>query len=201
MDVRMAPGPTRRGARALGVGLATSTLAIAVSAAAFAQQPPAAQSPAAVPQQLQLIYSPWMKFCFRRQETNGQQVCFTGEDGKVESDMPVVSAVLIEPEGGAKKTLRVTLPLGMQLPHGTRLIIDQGQPMYAPYTICFGDGCMADYEASEELISNMRKGLWLVIQGFNNQGQGISLFLPLSDFGKTYDGPPSNSRKFEESQK
>ena len=97
---------------------------------------------------MQLIYSPWTKFCLKGQEANAKQVCFTGKDARIESGMPVVAAVLIEPEGEPKKILRVTLPLGMQLVHGTRVIIDQNQPMTAPYVICFTNGCMADYEAT-----------------------------------------------------
>ena len=62
----------------------------------------------------QLIFSPWTKFCLKGQEANAKQVCFTGKDGRIESGMPVVAAVLIEPEGEPKKVLRVTLPLGMQ---------------------------------------------------------------------------------------
>jgi invasion protein IalB len=116
--------------------------------------------------------------------------------------MPVVAAVLIEPEGAdTKKVLRVTLPLGMQLPQGTRVIVDQGQPMNAPYVICFTNGCMADYEASGELIGKLKKGQGLVVQGMNSQGQPISLVLPLNDFGKAYDGPPTDPKVFEEQQK
>ncbi len=46
----------------------------------------------------------------------------------------------------------------MQLVHGTRMIVDQSQPMNAPYVICFTNGCMADYEASAELIGKLKKG-------------------------------------------
>jgi invasion protein IalB len=133
-----------------------------------------------------LVYSPWTKLC---REANSNRVCFTGKDGRVESGMPVVAAVLIEPEGEPKKVLRVTLPLGMQLPPGTRVIVDQGQPMNAPYVICFTNGCMADYETSAELIGKLKKGQGLVVQGINSQGQAISLAVPLSDFAKAYDGP------------
>ena len=98
--------------------------------------------------QPQLIFSPWTKFCLKGQEANAKQVCFTGKDGRVESGMPVVAAVLIEPENEPKKVLRVTLPLGMSLQPGTRVIVDNGQPMTGPYVICFNNGCMADYEAS-----------------------------------------------------
>src|SRR5215468_10204261 len=110
----------------------------------------------AAPQQPQgeqpkLSFSPWTKVCPKGQEANAKAVCLTGRDGAVETGLPVVAAVLIEPEGEPRKTLRVTLPLGMALQPGTRVVIDEGQPMTAPYVICAGNGCMADYEASAEL--------------------------------------------------
>ena len=85
-------------------------------------------------------------------------MCFTGKDGRVESGQPVVAAVLIEPDGEPRKILRITLPLGMSLQPGTRVIIDQGQPMTAPYVICFNNGCMADYEASQALVDSDEEG-------------------------------------------
>jgi invasion protein IalB len=169
--------------------------------------PPAAAAPQGQQQQAQggeqpqLIFSPWTKFCLKGQEANAKQVCFTGKDGRVESGMPVVAAVLIEPENEPKKVLRVTLPLGMSIQPGTRVIVDNGQPMTGPYVICFNNGCMADYEASGELIGKLKKGQGLVIQGINGAGQPISLVLPLTDFAKAYDGPPTDPKKFEEQQK
>ena len=159
------------------------------------------QQQQAAPEAPQLTYSPWTKFCLKGQEANAKQVCFTGKDGRVESGQPVVAAVLIEPDGEPRKILRVTLPLGMSLQPGTRVIVDQGQPMQGPYVICFNNGCMADYEASAELIVNMKKGQGLVVQGINGAGQAISLVLPLNDFAKAYDGPPTDPKVFEEQQK
>src|SRR5258708_29921534 len=98
--------------------------------------------------------------------------------------MPCVAAVVIEPEGDPKQVLRVTLPLGRPIQPGTRVIVDQGQPMTGPFVICFQNGCMADYEASGELITKMKRGNGLVVQGINGAGQPISLVLPLSDFQK-----------------
>ena len=157
-------------------------------------------------QQVQLIFSPWTKFCLKGapgqpQDPNAKEVCFTGKDARVEFGQPVVAAVLIEPQGVDKKLLRVTLPLGMQLAHGTRVIIDQNQPMTAPYVICFTNGCMADYEANAELIGKLKKGQGLVIQAINATGQPISVVMPLGDFAKAYDGPPTDPKVFEEQQK
>ena len=144
---------------------------------------------------------PWTKLCGKGQEANAKQVCFTGKDAYVEAGLPVVAAVLIEPEGEPRKTLRVTLPLGMALQPGTRVQIDEGQPMTAPYVICAGNGCMADYEASNELIANMKKGKGIAIQGVNGAGQMISLVLPLENFAKVYDGPATDPKTFEDMQR
>jgi invasion protein IalB len=189
----------------------------AAEPAAQAQQAPAA--PGAQPgqpgqaaqgqgqqQQVQLIYSPWTKFCLKGQpgqppDPNAKQVCFTGKDARVESGQPVAAAVLIEPEGQDRKILRVTLPLGMQLAHGTRVIVDQNQPMTAPYVICFSNGCMADYEANPDLIGKLKKGQGLVLQAINSTGQPLSLVMPLGDFAKAYEGPPTDPKVFEEQQR
>jgi invasion protein IalB len=157
-------------------------------------------------QQVQLIFSPWTKFCLKGAPgqpapPDAKEVCFTGKDARVESGQPVAAAVVIEPQGQEKKVLRVTLPLGMQLVHGTRVIIDQGQPMTAPYVVCFTNGCMADYEANADMIGKMKKGQGLVLQAINATGQPISLVMPLTDFGKAYDGPPTDPKVFEEQQK
>jgi invasion protein IalB len=148
-------------------------------------------------QPVQLIFSPWTKFCLKGQpgqpaDPNAKEVCFTGKDARVESGQPVAAAVIIEPQGADKKLLRVTLPLGMQLAHGTRVIVDQNQPM---------NGCMADYEASADMIGKMKKGQGLVIQAINTTGQPISLVMPLNDFAKAYDGPPTDPKEFEAQQK
>lgn len=167
-----------------------------------AQQQPAQQAaPQQQAEQPQLIYSPWTKFCLKPPDPNAKQVCFTGKDARIESGMPVVAAVLIEPDGEPKKILRVTLPLGMQLTHGTRTIVDQNTPQTAPYVICFTNGCMADYEATADLVNRLKKGQNLTVQAINSTGQPISLQLPLGDFAKAYDGPPTDPKVFEEQQK
>jgi invasion protein IalB len=230
MDHRLVFAPARPAACTFVVAAATAMLAALIASAAFAQAPPApapmtpaapkaapkaapAQKPAESPapqaqqppqaqaEQPQLTFSPWTKFCLKGEEANARQVCFTGKDGRVESGMPVVAVVLIEPENDPKKVLRVTLPLGMALQPGTRAIVDTGQPMTGPYVICLNNGCMADYEASGELIGKLKKGQGLVIQGFNGAGQPINLVVPLQDFAKAYDGPPTDPKKFEEQQK
>ena len=173
-------------------------------AAPAAQPAPAAPAAPAAPQaaadQPQLMYSPWMKICGKGPDTNNQQVCVITKDGRLENGMPVAIIQLFEPEGG-QKILRVTVPLGMQLAHGTRMIIDQGQPAQEPYKICFPVGCMSDYALTDDIIARMKKGQMLTVQAINMQGTPISLPLPLADFAKAYDGPATDPKVFEEQQR
>ena len=152
-------------------------------------------------QQVQLIYSPWTKICVKGPETNGKQLCITGKDGRIESGQPVVAAVVLDPEGEAKKILRVTLPLGMQLVHGTRIIIDSNPPAQSPYVICYQTGCMSDYEATPELLANMKKGQNLVIQAITANASPLTVPVPLAEFAKAFDGPPTDPKVFEENQR
>jgi invasion protein IalB len=206
MSKRNLPASVRATTCVLALALISAVAIIATSPNSLAEEKKAKQQkketqkdqPAPQqPQPPQLIYSPWTKFCQRPQEANAKQVCFTGKEGRVETGQPVVAAVLIEPEGEARKVLRITLPLGMSLQQGTRAIVDQGQPMTAPYVICFPGGCMADYEASQALVDTMKKGKGLVVQGINGSGQPMSLVLPLDDFAKAYNGPPTDLKEIE----
>ena len=223
MDHRIASA--RPLGRALTVTLAAAGFLAFAAPSAFAQaQPQPAQKPAAKPAQApakpaqapaaqpqqpqqqaagdqpQLMYSPWMKVCGQGPDTNNKKVCVVTKDGRLENGMPVAIVQLFEPEGEAK-VLRVTVPLGMQLAHGTRMIIDQQQPQQSPYKICFPVGCMADYPVTDDMIAKMKKGQTLIVQAINMQGTPISLPLPLGDFAKAYDGPPTDPKAFEEQQR
>jgi invasion protein IalB len=180
---------------------APAAQAAPVQAAPPAQAPVQQTQGAAPAQQLPLVYSPWTKICGKDQQPNAKEVCLVIKEARLETGQFVAGAVLVEPEGDPKKMLRVTLPLGMQLQQGTRVIIDQGNPVARPYVICFPNGCMSDYDADVNMVGQLKKGQGLIVQAINAGGQPISLTLPLADFAKAYDGPPTDPKVLEEQQK
>ena len=126
-------------------------------------QPAQPQQQQAQPEQPQLIFSPWVKLCNKDPDPNSKRVCVTVKDGRVESGLLVVSVAIIEMDGEQRKLLRMSLPYGVALQHGTRLIVDQGQPNTAPFVTCLPPvvppgGCIADYEATTELIGRHEEG-------------------------------------------
>jgi len=162
-----------------------------------------------------LIYSPWTKICTEKGESNEssqglrtqraklperKRVCFTTKEARLDSGVPAAAVALVEPDKEAKK-LRVSLPLGMQLPPGTRIVVDQGRPVSSPYLICMSDGCVAEYDATPELISRLKKGKQLAIQAVNADAQAIAINLPLNDFAKVVDGRPTDMSAFEAEQR
>ena len=173
----------------------------AAAPAPAAPAAPQAAAPGAAPEMPQLIYSPWAKFCGKGQDPAAKEVCFTGKDGRTEAGQPVVAAALIEPTGEPKKLFRITLPSPLQLQFGTRLIVDQDPPISGAFFTCFANGCMADYEATPDLIGKLKHGQMLTIQAINLAGAAISFPLPLVDFAKANEGPPTDPKVFEEQQK
>jgi invasion protein IalB len=150
-----------------------------------------------------LMYSPWTKVCAKGEAADAKQVCFTGKEGRLpDNGMMVIGAVVVEQDGSPNKMLRITVPLGMMVQPGTRLIVDQGQPMSAPFAVCLPQGCIAELEASQELIGKFKKGQSMVVQAVSGQtGGAISLPVPLPDFAKAYDGPPTDPKVLEDRQK
>ena len=233
IDRIQSAGPRMIG-RLLAASAAVATLAL-VAPEAGAQQPPApapAQRPAPRPaqpakpaqpapqaqpapaqpqqqqqsEQPQLIFSPWVKLCNKDPDPNSKRVCVTVKDGRVEFGLLVVSVAIIEMDGDQRKLMRMSLPYGVALTHGTRMIVDQGTPATAPFVTCLPPvvppgGCIADYEATVDTINRMKKGQLLTVQAIHMNGQPMSPQLELKDFAKAYDGPPTDPKVFEEQQK
>jgi len=174
-----------------------------------APQQPAQQAPAPADQaaagppadQPPVVYSPWTKFCGKDNNAQAKEVCLTVKEARLETGQFLAGAALIEQQGEEKKLFRITLPLGMQLPQGTRMLLDKEQPLQGRYIVCLPNGCMADFDVTPDFVSKLKKGQQLVLQGINLPGQAASYMLPLADFAKANEGPPTDPKKFEEDQK
>jgi invasion protein IalB len=211
-------GPTHRVARAI----AAAVLVLAGTTASLAQTPPAKQPqpkqqpPAAQPaqppaqpqpqqpaqaapaQDLQVSYTPWTKLCNPNQG-GAKPICLTIKEARLPSGEFLAGAAVLEQEGEQQKLFRVTLPLGMQIAPGTRVIIDQDQPLPLAYFTCTPAGCMAQHQINPEFITKLKTGKQMTVQGINLQGQAASYPLPVgAEFAKANEGPPVDPRQFEQ---
>ena len=166
------------------------------AASAIAQQFTPGATPAKPAQSGKLVYSPWTKFCTTPAATTGvPPICFTGRELLTEAGEPIAAAALIEPTGSEKKIFRVTVPTPVQLRYGTRIIIDRGEPLTAPYFTCSGDSCISDYDGGLDLLAKLKAGQTLEIQAIALNEKPISLDFSLGDFAAAAEGPPSEDPK------
>jgi invasion protein IalB len=178
----------------------------AAQPAAPAQPQAAAPPPAQMPN---FVYTPWVKICATPPAQNGQpaqkQMCFTGKDARTDQGVPIVAAQLVEMEGETTKVLRITLPFGLAVQQGIRLIVDQDPPMPGAFVTCMplapNMGCVSQYNATPDLVTKLKKGQTLTIQAINLQNQVISFPLALADFAKANEGPATDPKAYEEQQK
>jgi invasion protein IalB len=166
-----------------------------------APQQPVQAAPATPQQQVKVVYSPWTKVCPKPPNAQVKQVCLTLRELRLETGQFLAGAAVIEQAGEDKKLLRITLPLAMQLPQGTRVTLDSEQPITAPYTTCIPNGCVSDYQINAEFVGKLKAGQQLMLQGINLPGQVANYPMPLADFGKAIDGPGTDPEQFQAAQK
>jgi invasion protein IalB len=144
---------------------------------------------------VQLDYSQWTKICAddRNSDLRG---CLTGEEGRIDAGQRVITAVVVE-RAGEKPLIRVVLPLGMLVVHGTRLIVDNNKPMQAPYINCQATGCVSEYELTSDLRDLMKRGTNLIVQAINSSGAALNLPLPLAGFENALNARPSEQADIE----
>jgi invasion protein IalB len=199
--------------RTVSVWTLAGAFFLSLNAAAMAQQksqPPKAapneqaqQPPPAAPEIPPLVYSNWTKLCSKGAETGGKTMCRIGKDGRLDSGTPMVGAVVMEAEGDARKILQIMLPLGILLPRGTRVLVDNDEQgaLVLPIIVCAGGGCMAQAEANADMVAKLKKGQNLYVQAYNMQQAVFTLAVPLADFAKAYDGPATDPKDMEDQNK
>src|SRR5262249_36003988 len=87
------------------------------------------------------------------------------------------------------------------LRQGPRGMADQAQPVTGQYIVCLPNGCMADLEVQPDFVGKLKKGQQLTLQGINLPGQAASYPIPLADFAKVNEGPPTDPKAYEETQR
>jgi invasion protein IalB len=156
----------------------------------------------------QLVYSPWAKFCGKGNDPAAKEVCFTGTDARTEACQPIFSVALIEPQGAPKKLFRVMLPTSaFRSDTVVRLLINDEPAIRSISSFfCRPNGCFADFEATPELVDNLKKGRMLQIQVTNVAAAALTFPLPLVDtignsFAGANEGPPTDPRVLAEREK
>jgi invasion protein IalB len=140
----------------------------------------------------EIKYGDWQKFCFDTPGRNNT-VCRTSIAGTWDTGQSAVRADLVEREGEAKARLQLFLPVGLYLPAGVKVTVDQGKPYQLPYVWCMTNTCIAGSVADPQLISDMEKGAKLTLEIVDSSVQSLSTSLPLNQFATVRKAAPSRT--------
>ena len=177
-----------------GLSLASAETPAKKPAPAPAPASPApAAAPAAVSVQVQVQPDPnqadWIKLCGEDQAAK-KKVCYTTRDFVSDQNQTVLAVAVYDVQGDPQRTVRFLLPLGFMLAPGVRFTVDQGTPQPGKYAICFPNGCFAEVLVKDDTIAALKKGGSIAISVQNQFAREVVFNVPLSTFGKVFDGPP-----------
>ena len=194
-------GPALFATCALALG---TTLAVAQETTAPKRAPAAAAAPAAPGVGPAAEEPAWVKLCLKNEQTANKQVCLVNHEGlEPNTGMVLVAAEVRSIEGEDKQYLIVRLPTtsSLVIPAGVQIKIDDGEPISLQYAVCFLTNCQVQMELMKDMIEKMRKGKRMVVAAMNMQQKAMAFPVQLTDFGKTFDGPPVDNAKYEEAQR
>jgi len=99
-----------------------------------------------------------------------------------------LTVVFYKAVGEDKKLLRVVVPLGVLLPTGLGLKIDNQDVGNAPFLKCGKRGCIAEVVLQEEVIQKMKTGTNAMFIIFDTPEAGIGIPISLQGFGAALAG-------------
>jgi len=167
----------------------------AAPAAPAGAAPQAAAGPAA---------DPWIKLCVKNEQTKNKQVCLIRHEGlEPNTGMALVTVMVRQTEGEEKQQLMIMMHTfeGLVIPAGLQMKIDDGEPVKLPFVVCFPSGCQVQTDLTNEMLEDIRKGQKMAVLGVNVQQKATGFPIPLTGFSKAYDGPPIDTKKYEESRR
>jgi invasion protein IalB len=81
----------------------------------------------------------------------------------------------------------VQLPLGLNLPAGAKLQVDEGKAVDLAIQTCENRGCYANIPVAPDMLAALRTGKQLKVSFQNLGKETLTIPLPLADFAPAYD--------------
>jgi invasion protein IalB len=101
-----------------------------------------------------------------------------------------LSVIVLKTADQKTRLLRVLAPLGVLLPSGLGLKIDQTDIGRAGFVRCLPNGCVAEVVMDDNLVKQLRTGQSATFIIFQTPEEGIGIPLGLKGFGEGYDKLP-----------
>jgi invasion protein IalB len=101
-----------------------------------------------------------------------------------------LTVIMLKTADQKSRLMRVVAPLGVLIPSGLGLKIDQADIGRAGFVRCLPNGCIAEVVMDDELIKKLRTGKTATFIIFQTPEEGIGFPMSLAGFGDGYDKLP-----------
>ncbi len=101
-----------------------------------------------------------------------------------------LTVIVLKTTDQKSRLMRVVAPLGVLLPSGLGLKIDNADVGRAGFVRCLPNGCVAEVVMDDKLIEQMRTGQTSTFIIFQTPEEGIGFPMSLKGFGEGYDKLP-----------
>ena len=101
-----------------------------------------------------------------------------------------LTVIVLKTADNKSRLMRVVAPMGVLLPSGLGLKIDQADVGRAGFVRCLPNGCVAEVVMDATLIGQMRVGKTATFIIFQTPEEGIGFPMSLKGFGEGFDKLP-----------
>ena len=176
-------GTCDRDGRRWGRRSAASALLILTMASGMA-------TPAAAQGAVRSVHQDWQIRCDTPPGAQGEQ-CALIQSVTAEDRANVgLTVIVLKTADQKSRLLRVVAPLGVLLPSGLGLKINQADIGRAGFVRCLPNGCIAEVIMDDELIKKLRASKTATFIIFQTPEEGIGFPMSLAGFGEGYDKLP-----------
>jgi invasion protein IalB len=156
------------------------------SPAAAHAKPGAVQVAAVPPEQGATAKSAWVSRCSSATRKAVPE-CVMEQTAVLTKTGQLVTALTIRvPAGTGTPVMMVHVPVGLYLPYGIKMQIDDRKPVDLVVQTCDLKGCYSGMQISPDLLGKLKTGKHLAVSFQNLAKQNISVPLTLAEFDKAY---------------
>ena len=149
-----------------------------------------AASPAAAQGVVRSVHGDWQIRCDTPAGAQTEQCALI--QSVTAEDRPNVglTVIVLKTADQRSRLMRVLAPLGVLLPSGLGLKIDQADVGRAGFVRCLPNGCVAEVIMDEKLIGQLKSGQIATFIIFQTPEEGIGIPVSLSGFTQGFDKLP-----------
>ena len=136
------------------------------------------------------VHSDWQIRCDTPPGAQGEQ-CALIQSVTAEDRANVgLTVIVLKTADNKARLMRIVAPMGVLLPSGLGLKIDNEDVGRAGFVRCLPNGCVAEVVMDETLIGKMRTGQTATFIIFQTPEEGIGFPMSLKGFGEGFDKLP-----------